>query len=153
MTSTPHVFSPLQEYDLQIMDLESRNLNSHLPFQKCGSCGQMWNQWPDFIFDPAVRLLGFQAMPGLPDANLVIFVHCCGSTISILAQRLRHILPGPEQAGDLPSLFDTDMCNQYCRFIESLEACDRPCVNARDRRLILMLLRMKESDLEDPRRK
>jgi len=97
-------------------------------------------------------MIGFQAIPGLPDANLLIFVHCCGSTISILAKRLRHILPDPEQAGALPSLFGTDMCNQYCRFIESLEACDRHCVNARDRRLILMLLRMKKSDLEEPHR-
>ena len=134
------------------MGLESQNLNSHRPFQKCGSCGQMWNQWPDFILDPDVRLLGFQAMPGMPDANLLIFVHACGSTISILAKRLRHILPGSDQAGELPSLFGTDTCNKYCRFIENLETCDRHCVNARDRRMILMLLRMKNSDLEEPRR-
>ncbi len=148
----PCVFSPLPEYDFRNMGLESRNLNSHPLFQKCGSCGRMWNEWQDFILDLDVRLLGFQAMPGLPDANLLIFVHGCGSTISILAKRLRHILPGPEQVDDLPSLFDTDTCNKYCRFIENLETCDRRCVNARDRKLILMLLRMKKPDIEEPRR-
>ena len=83
----------------------------------------------------------------MPDANLLVFEHCCGSSISILAKRLRHILPDAEPATELQNLFGTDPCNQYCRFLDSLTACDRPCANARDRRLIHTVLKMKRSDL------
>jgi hypothetical protein len=128
------------------MNAGAANWNSNPPFQKCGSCGRRWGLWPDFILDPGVHLIGFQAISGLPDANLLVFDHSCGSSISVLAKRLRHILPDSDQAADLPSLFGTEMCNRYCQFLENLEGCDRPCVNARDRRLILMLLRMKKGE-------
>ena len=117
------------------------------PFQKCGSCGQPWMQWSDFILDPDVRLIGFQAVSGMPDANLLVFEHCCGSSISILARRLRHLLSDGQPEPQLPSLFGTEPCNQFCRFLENLTACDRPCANARDRRLIQAVLKMKRTDL------
>ncbi|MBZ5498844.1 MAG: hypothetical protein LAP85_20805 [Acidobacteriia bacterium] len=125
------------------MNVEASDQNSNQAFQQCGSCGQLWNQWPDFILDRGVRLLGFQAIAGLPDANLLVFEHRCGGSVSVLAKRLRHMLPDSEQSANMPSLFGTEMCNQHCRSLENLEACDRPCVNARDRRLILVLLEMK----------
>jgi len=113
------------------------------PFQKCGSCGQPWTQWSDFILDPDVRLLGFQAVSGLPDANLLVFEHSCGSSISVLAKRLRHLLGDVQPESQLPVLFGTDQCNKYCRFLEILAACDRPCANARDRQLIQAVIKMK----------
>lgn len=119
--------------------------NADPPFQTCGSCRERWQEWSDFILDPNIRLLGFQAISGLPDANLLVFEHRCGSSISLLAKRLRHILPVAEAAAEMTSLFGTGQCNQYCRFLDNLEACDRPCANARDRRLILALLNMKRN--------
>jgi len=129
------------------MNSAAPNPSSSQPFQKCGSCGQPWDQWSDFVLDPDIRLLGFQAISGLPDANLLVFEHCCGSSISILAKRLRHIFPDAEPETELQNLFGTDQCNQFCRFLEHLTACDRPCANARDRRLIQAVLKMKRSDL------
>jgi hypothetical protein len=40
-----------------------------------------------------VRLLGFQSVVANPDINLLVFEHSCGSTVSILSRRLRHLLP------------------------------------------------------------
>ena len=125
------------------MSIEAGHWNSDSQFQKCGSCGRSWDQWPDFILDPDIQPIGFQAMPALPEANLLVFEHRCGSSISVLAKRLRHILADSKQATDLPVLFGTDMCSGHCRFLENLAGCDRLCINARDRRLILMLLKMK----------
>jgi len=113
-------------------------------FQKCGSCGKAWNHWRDFILDPDVHLLGFQAISGLPDANLIVFEHRCGSTISVLTKRLRPFFPEIENEPPLPVLLGSDTCNQYCRDVENLEICDRPCENARDRRMIHVLLKMKK---------
>jgi hypothetical protein len=125
------------------MNVPAANSASEQAFQRCGSCGRLWNRWQDFVLDPGIRLIGLQAIPGLPDANLLIFEHRCGSTTSVLAKRLRHILPESLRAQEMPNLFGSDTCNQHCRSLEDLSACDRFCVNARDRQLILLLLSMK----------
>ncbi len=107
------------------------------PFKTCGSCGAAWRDWRGFLADPGVRLLGLQAAPGVADANALVFEHRCGSTVSLLAYRLRGLL-GYEEAGqELPELYGTATCNGHCRTLESLALCDRPCGNARDRRLTL----------------
>jgi len=122
-------------------------MTEHTPFQECGSCREAWDRWQDFVADPEVRLLGFQGSDRFPDTNLLVFEHRCGSSISVLAKRLRHILPEDEQKRQLPVLFASEHCNQYCRTIENLKECDRACVNARDRKLILRILEMKKAGL------
>jgi hypothetical protein len=112
-------------------------------FQKCGSCGHAWKDWRDFILDTHVRMLGFQAIVHLPDANLFVFEHRCGSSVSVLAKRLRHMVPELESDREERILFDSETCNRFCLSIDNLEMCDRPCANARDRRLIRMIMQMK----------
>jgi hypothetical protein len=114
------------------------------PFQMCGSCRRAWPTWNSFILDPAVRLLGLQAVVTNPDVNLLVFEHSCGSSISILARRLRHLLPEPEPGNTPPRLLGTEQCRGHCLRLEDLEACDAPCSNARDRELILLVQRMKK---------
>jgi hypothetical protein len=115
------------------------------PFKTCGSCRRSWEHWQDFVLDPGVRILGFQAIENLPDANLVVFEHRCGSSISLLAKKLRHLLDEHADRERLPILFGSDTCRKHCRLIEDLEACDRPCANSRDRRLIQLLLKMRRT--------
>ncbi len=122
------------------------------PFKTCGSCRKIWETWQDFVLDPGIRILGFQAVEGLSDANLIVFEHRCGSSISLLAKRLRHLLPTPDEETRLPVLFGSDECRRHCRLIEDLESCDRPCANSRDRRLIQLLLSMKRDRPHKSRR-
>ena len=65
----------------------------------------------------AVRLLGLQAVITNPDFNVLVFEHRCGSSISILTPRLRHLLPEPEPGeastpvprfGTVPRLFEKE---------------------------------------------
>jgi hypothetical protein len=114
------------------------------PFQICGSCKRAWSTWDSFVLDPEVRLLGLQAVIIDPDFNVLVFEHRCGSSVSILTRRLRHLLPEPEPADPPASLLGTDECRGHCRRLEDLEACDAPCRNARDRELTLLVLRMKK---------
>jgi hypothetical protein len=115
-------------------------------FQICGSCKRAWATWESFVLDPAVRLLGLQSELALPDVNLLVFEHGCGSSISILSRRLRHLLPEPEAGGPAVRLMGTDQCRGHCRYLGDLEACDAPCSNARDRKLILLVQSMKKGD-------
>ena len=118
------------------------------PFQTCGSCRRAWPDWDSFVLDSAVRLLGLQFEITHPDVNLLVFEHGCGSSISILSRRLRHLLPEAEP-GDPPArLMGTDQCRGHCLHLEDLEACDAPCSNARDRELILLVQRMRKEAQE-----
>ncbi len=119
------------------------------PFRTCGSCGRAWRTWQEFVFDPALKLLGIQVMDAHPAANLIVFEHSCGSSVSVLASRLRHLLSEPRRFR-WPSLFGTEECRQHCREIENLALCDRPCANARDRRLALLLSEMREEGSRPP---
>jgi len=112
-------------------------------FRTCGSCGQVWRSWEDFVRDPGTRLLGLQAIMSLPDVNLLVFEHRCGSSVSVLASRFRQYLPDPQDFTDSTSLRGTDQCSGLCFRLENLQQCDRPCVNARDRRLVLQLIEIK----------
>jgi len=112
-------------------------------FQTCGACKHAWPKWDNFVLDPAVRLLGLQAMVANPDLNVLVFEHRCGSSISVLTRRLRHLLPEPEPNEPPPLLMGTEQCRGHCRSLEDLEACDAPCTNARDRKLILLIRRLK----------
>jgi hypothetical protein len=110
-------------------------------FKRCATCGSAWAAWDDFVLDPAVRLLGLQVVAGSPDFNALVFEHRCGNSLSVLAPRLRHLLPEAER--EAPTLMGTDQCRGHCRFLEDLAACDAPCGNARDRKLILLVERLK----------
>lgn len=122
-------------------------------FKTCGSCQYTWTDWRSFVFDPGVRLIGLQAIPGLPDANLLVFEHRCGTSVSVLAPKLRHLLGADEQTSGQSLLFGTESCSGHCRFLEDLSSCDKPCVNARDRRLVVLIADTKRglpTGLSDP---
>ena len=108
------------------------------PFATCGSCAHAWPTWDDFVRDSQLRLLGFQGTLGHPDTNLLVFEHRCGSSVSVLTKRLRHLLPD-HPARHWPSLLGTIECPGHCLSLADLEACDRPCSNARDRDLIKLV--------------
>lgn len=131
----------------QLPETPAQPAHAPPPFQICGACKQAWPTWEDFVVDPAIRLLGFQAVIANADLNLLIFEHRCGSSVSILARRLRHLLPVQEAERPSAMLFGTSDCHGHCRFLANLEMCDSPCVNAHDRRLILMINQMRKSSL------
>jgi hypothetical protein len=114
------------------------------PVRVCGACGQQWQRWPDFIQDPKVRILGLQVVPDMPEANLLVFEHACGSTISVLASRLRHLVDAPPPSTTMPCLYGTTACGQECRHIKNLSRCDRQCRNAVDRQLTILIDSVKQ---------
>lgn len=102
-----------------------------------------WASWQDFVLDPDIRLLGLQAVQNLPDGNLLVFDHSCGSSISLFAKRIRHLMPNPGAAAKRGEPLGLDECRPHCQQLEELANCDRPCVRARDRRLVQWVLQLK----------
>jgi len=108
------------------------------PFKVCGSCSRPWYSWEDFVADPQLRLLGLQAVTRVPDANLLVFEHRCGSSVSLLTKRLQHLVPD-HPAAAWPSLRGTDQCRRHCLSLADHDRCDRPCRHARDRDLLALV--------------
>jgi hypothetical protein len=105
-------------------------------FQAC-VC-QYAGQISGLVFDPgsADRL---QAIPGIFDANVFVFEYCCGTSVSVLVHKLRHLLGTEEETSGWSLLYGTESCSGYCLVFEDLSSCDKPCVNARDRRLAILI--------------
>jgi hypothetical protein len=112
------------------------------PFVSCGSCRTAWATWDDFVVDGRVRFLGLQAMLRVPDTNLLVFEHGCGSSVSVLTSRLQHLLP-PVEHPEWPSLRGTEECAGHCLTPADLMQCERECSNARDRELIRIVLQVR----------
>jgi hypothetical protein len=119
--------------------------NTSDPFRICGACKYAWPTWDGFVQDRAVRFLGLQSVAVEPDCNLFVFEHSCGSSVSVLARRLRHLLPETESDGPRPFLFGDRECRGHCQVPSDLEMCDAPCGNVRDRTLILLIQCLKQA--------
>jgi len=111
-------------------------------FKKCGACGKIWSTETEFLDDDQVKVLWLQVIPGFPDANCIIFEHLeCGSTVSVLTPKLRHLLKRNFER--LDDLYGTEDCNNFCNTRDTMAACDKKCVNAIDRELARMLVAYK----------
>lgn len=108
------------------------------PFKVCGSCRRTWASWEEFIGDAGIRLLGLQAMLGVPDASLLVFEHRCGTSVSVLTKRLRHLL-AKDGSEAWPSLRFTEQCPGHCHSLPDHLQCDQHCMHARDRRLLALV--------------
>ena len=102
-----------------------------------------WPTWQDFVLDERLEALGLQVVPGRPDANALVYVHKgCGSTVSVLASRLRHLLENLSEE-DLPILRETPLCSGHCDHLGDLSECDNRCANAQDRHLVILTQEIK----------
>jgi hypothetical protein len=114
-----------------------------VPVRVCGSCAKEWACWRDFILDPDLRLLGLQSVPDLVDGDLLVFDHCCGTSVSVFLRRLRPSFPDIEECDDPPGQAVIQGCPRSCQSLEEFVACDIPCTRARDRRLVRMILKLR----------
>jgi hypothetical protein len=112
-------------------------------FRVCGSCRRRWASGDEFLDDPELRVIGLQVAGHLPEVNLIIFQHACGSSVSVLTSRLRFLRPDSEQKPGARDLFGTDKCRDFCLDLEDWTTCDRPCINAPDRELLVAVIRRK----------
>lgn len=91
-----------------------------------------------------MRILGIQVVPNMPEANLLVFEHACGSSISVLASKLRHLIEARVPPLHAPCLYGTEACGQECRRIENLNHCNRHCRNSGDRQLAILINSVKQ---------
>jgi hypothetical protein len=120
-------------------------------FRICGSCGRRWSSVVEFLDDRELSVVGLQVAGHMPEVNLMIFQHACGSTVSLLTARLRLLLPLPGASVTVSEdLFGTDRCRELCLDLGNWSTCELPCINAADRRLLKAVVDRKSSSIALP---
>jgi hypothetical protein len=102
-------------------------------FRKCSNCTYEWKTRNDFLEDPDVKIIGYQANFEALKAGLFFFNHSCGTTIALFAELFTDLYQGP--------IFQErqtngDDCPGYCMNKDDLEPCPSMCECASVREII-----------------
>lgn len=93
-------------------------------FRKCSYCGYEWETRNDFLMDPSIRIIGYQANFEALTTGLFFFNHDCGTTLALYAEVFTDLYEGPifreRQTGD-------KTCPGYCMQEEELGPCPSVC--------------------------
>ena len=113
-------------------------------FKICPSCNQSWDSREEFIADPSLELVGYQAHFKNLEQGLFLFNHLsCKSTISVKSGKFADLYHGPLYK---KNLLGTDSCPEYCLFKTNLEACPVKCECTYVRDILQIIKAWKKSD-------
>jgi hypothetical protein len=102
------------------------------PFKICTKCAYTWRDIDDFLKDPAICLVGFQAKldddePGLYLFNHILEENQCGTTLSVDVEMFLSLYKGPLF---MDIKFKSPQCEGHCTRVEDLSRCRVECKNA-----------------------
>ena len=105
-------------------------------FKQCTVCRHIWDNRQEFINDPDIDIIGYQANFKKLEAGLFYFNHICRNTIAIKAEAFVDLYKGP--------LFKerktmSEECPEYCIHKEKLAPCLAECECAYVREIIQIL--------------
>ena len=103
------------------------------PFKTCSTCGSEWLTREDFLSDPAVRIIGYQANFVVLEKGLFLFNHSCQSTLSVEVRAFSDLYDGPVFEKRLTG---SDSCEGYCLHRNNLRPCPQECECAYVRQVI-----------------
>lgn len=104
-----------------------------LAFKKCPLCGFCWDTRGDFLADPRVTMIGYQACLTDLTAGYFLFNHTCEGTLAVVVEEFVDLYAGPiyqERA------IGTVACPQYCLHQDELARCPATCECAFVREII-----------------
>ncbi len=102
------------------------------PFKICTKCAYTWRDIGDFLKDPAICLVGFQANlyenePGLYLFNHILEENQCDTTLTVDVETFFSLYKGT-MFKDLK--FKSPECEGHCTRVEDLSRCPVECKNA-----------------------
>lgn len=95
-------------------------------FKKCTFCANIWPDRNEFLADPSVKLVGYQAFfDGDLELGLFLFNHLkCETTLAIQAKEFTDLYDGPVFS---ERLANTDRCSEHCMNQSDLQPCPNQC--------------------------
>ena len=93
------------------------------PFKRCKLCEADWATREDFLRDPQIEIIRYQAFLDAPSQGMYMFNHTpCGTTLAVKVAYFEDLHDGPVYS---ERLTETDSC--HCPKVDDLNPCDRPC--------------------------
>ncbi len=105
-------------------------------FKICPNCGKEWKFRSDFIYDPQIEIIGYQAHFKNLEKGFFLFNHSCHGTMSIPVETFSDMYHGRiyEQR-----LTGSNQCHGYCLHQSNLKPCPEECECAYVRDVIQIL--------------
>ncbi len=113
-------------------------------FKQCPKCKTIWRERSEFLNDPDIKLIGYQANFRNLELGLLMFNHMtCRTTLSLEAGKFSDMYKGPVFKSRLTG---SDQCPGYCLHKSVLRPCPEECECAYVRSIIDMI---KKSEIVD----
>ncbi len=96
-------------------------------FKSCTACNQKWLLRENMLYDPNVKLLGYQMNFSDIGSGLLYFNHSgsnCKTTFAIKVSEFKEMYDGPEYSENMMAEND---CPMYCLRRSELRSCGLPC--------------------------
>jgi len=107
------------------------NINTDAPdnqkdtnYKKCTMCDFIWERQEDFLRDPTLNVIGYQADFKDLQAGFFLFDHKCRTTLAIPAKAFHNLYDGPIFAERHTGEED---CPSYCLLPKELRPCPAQC--------------------------
>ena len=115
---------------VKLIDVEE-NLKMN-PFKICSKCAYTWRVRDDFLEDPSICLVGFQASSIEGESGYYLFNHIldgnrCDTTLAVEVEAFLSLHKGTMFA-DIK--FKSPLCEGHCTRVEDLSQCPVECKNA-----------------------
>ncbi len=107
------------------------------PFAQCPLCKRAWEARADFLADPQLKIIGYQAVFTNLAKGFFLFNHSCGTTLARPVEDFEDLYDGPIFA---PRATGSDECPGYCLRKDELRACPAQCECAYVREVIQIIL-------------
>jgi hypothetical protein len=114
-------------------------------FKQCNNCDTIWRNRDDFLTDPNITIIGYQADFKELEAGIFLFNHICRTTLAIRADNFKNLYRGPVFQKRLTG---TDECPSYCLYQYELGHCVAKCECAYVREIIQIIKRWPKAGLK-----
>ena len=123
-----------------------------MSFRKCTVCGQEWDTRNDFISDPQITAIGYQASVASLEVGCFLFNHSrleCRTTLSLPAGEFFELYEGPIYQ---ERKLGTSACPSHCLHQDDLRACPIRCECAFVRELLQIIIKWPKRVAAQPSR-
>jgi hypothetical protein len=106
---------------------------SIIMFKQCTKCKHIWENREDFLVDPDLEIIGYQANFEHIKDGMFLFNHVCETTLALDIVDFDDLYSGPIY--DM-NLADTGECSDLCHDVNNLDSCSAECKYAYVREII-----------------
>jgi hypothetical protein len=105
-------------------------------FKKCHTCGHVWPSREQWLCDPSLKLIGYQANFKAVKTGIFLFNHRCRTTLALQAADFEDLYDGPIY---VERATGTKECPGHCLHKDNFEACPARCECAYVRHILQLI--------------